>query len=101
MRYGALEERLQVLLHDLAVRIPRQGLGKEEDLHRHLEGGELLRDEMAQLLLGRRGALLQMHDGGGLLAEGAMRKPDHRRVHDRPMLVEGVLDLDTVDVLAT
>ncbi len=99
-RREELEQRLQFLLHDLAVGVARQGLGQEQDPHRGLEHREPRADPGLQLLLVRLGARGEVDDGRRLLAERPVRKPDQGGVGDRGMVVEDVLDLGGIDILA-
>src|SRR4051794_27425863 len=94
-----LDRNADLALEDLPGRPLRQ-LVDEEHLPGVLVGGDLLLAVVAQLLGGGLVTLLQGHDGDHLLAELGVRHPDHRRLGDRGMLVEDLLDLARIDVVA-
>src|SRR6185503_11715990 len=68
-RRRVLEQRLQLILHDLAVGVARQHLVPELHRHRHLEGRQPFGHVGAELILGGVRAGLQGDHGARLLAE--------------------------------
>src|SRR4051812_47432316 len=86
-------------LEDLARRGLRQ-LVQEPDPARILVGGDAVLDERADLLGARLLPWLQ-HDGRrDLLAHRLVGHADHRRLGDRRVLVQDLLDLARIDVVA-
>src|SRR5262245_20523204 len=94
------ELRAELPLHELAVGVARKRLAPDLDLDRHLEGGEARGHVGAELLLRDARAGLHRDDRADLLAEHAVRDPDHGGIHHRRVVVERALDLDAVHVLA-
>src|SRR5581483_1123708 len=83
---------------ELAGRGARQLLD-ERDLARDLEARERLLDVVAQLVLGRARARLQDDHRGEPLTELGILDAEHRRVGDRRVRDQRLLDLLREDVL--
>src|SRR5680860_363813 len=90
----------QLALEDLAGRVPRQ-LREELDLARHLVAGEVLADVVLDLVLAQIPVLRRHHERLQPLAELLVVDPDHRRLVDRIVVAEQILDLAREDVLTT
>src|SRR4051794_21962497 len=86
-------------LEDLAGRALGE-LVDEPDAAGGLVGRDVLLDERADVVLGGVLAVLERHCRADLLAQRLMRHAEHRRLADRRMLVEHLLDLPRVDVEA-
>lgn len=74
-------------------------LGHELDVARDLVVGDLALAELADLLGGRRLAVVQLDPGADLLAVARIGHADHLDVLDLGMLVQELRDLARIDVL--